>query len=412
MVNDPAAPPPCFILSTPRSGSTLMRYIIDTHPEVCCPSELNLGVLCDNLYLVVSLTLGQTLPDPPGSAANERAVLAEVRRIVDGLMVSYASARGKRVWCEKSPRNLDYLEALNDVFPDGRFICLYRHCMDVAHSYMERVQEGWMVDLKYYARNHGFRNHYGVYLDSWHEKTTAMMAFQRANPDRCFPIRYEDLVRNPAEVLRPLFAFLDLEWDERMLDAVFTTRHDLGPGDPNVAYSKKIHADSLGLGSSTPRRYLPDKMVERLNPVLEELGYETIGPDWGSGPSRHVARHAPQRDAAGSDITSLEEVFANYIPRRLEEQRHAFEGVGALYKFILPAGGGGSVYWMVDTRSLACRPGSEGEEAQSTIVVTPDDLLEMVNGRLNAAKALRQGHLQISGDIKLAGLLGRILFAG
>ncbi|MCA1615986.1 MAG: sulfotransferase, partial [Acidobacteria bacterium] len=86
MVNDPAAapPPPFFILSTPRSGSTLMRYIVDTHPEVACPSELNLGVLCDDLYMVVALTLGQTLPDPPGSAANERAVLAEVRRIVDG----------------------------------------------------------------------------------------------------------------------------------------------------------------------------------------------------------------------------------------------------------------------------------------------------------------------------------------
>lgn len=403
--------PPIFILSTPRSGSTLLRYIIDTHPEVCCPSEVNLGVLCEDLYMVVGLTLGLTLPDEPGSPENERAVFAEVRRIVSGVMDSYAQAKGKRIWCDKSPRNLNHLEIMDKVFPDARFVCLYRHALDVTRSFMERANEGWMIDLKYYARNHGFRNHYSVYLDSWLEKTVAMLEFERSHPGRCFALKYEQLAHDPAATLAPLFSFLGLEWDERLLDAVFNTRHDPGPGDPNVAYSRSIHADSVGLGSSIPRRYLADDMVERINPVLAELGYETVGPDWGTGAPRRAAAPAAAGDG-GAAASSADEVFQNYIPRRLEEHREAFEGAGAAYKFILPDEGGGARYWMVDTRELTCRPGSEEAEADCTIFVKPGDLLQMVGGRLNAAKALSQGRLQVGGEMKLAALLGRVLFTG
>lgn len=412
MITNPASsdsPAPIFILSTPRSGSTLLRYIIDTHPEVCCPSEILLGVLCDDLYLVLSLTLGQTLP-APGSPANERVVIAEVRRIVSEIMGSYAAAKNKRIWCDKSPRNVNHLEILNEVFPDAKFICLYRHGMDVLHSFMERVQEGWMIDLKYYARNHGFRNHYSVYLDSWLEKTVTMMEFERNNPGRTFSLKYEDLVLNPAGTLSPMFSFLGLNWDERILESVFSTRHDPGPGDPNVAFSKKIHADSIGLGSSIPRRYINDNMLDRINPVLEKLGYEIVGPDWGVNARPRVKERDSKRDDADAIVSSIDDIFKTYIPDCLQENRQIFQGVDAVYKLILPEDDGKALHWIVDTQELTCRPGSDDVEAQCTIVVTPDDLIDMVNGKLNSAKALRQGRLQISGEVNLANLLGQVLF--
>jgi putative sterol carrier protein len=405
---------PIFILSPPRSGSTLLRYIVDTHPQVCCPSEIVLGVLCEDLHVVLSLTLGRTLPEP-GSPASERIVIAEVRRIVSEIMDSYAAAKNKTRWCDKSPRNLDYLEILNEVFPDAKFICLYRHCMDVVNSFMERVQEGWMIDFKYYARNHGFRNHYSVYADSWLEKTVTMMEFERDNPDRTFGLKYEDLVQNPASTLESMFSFLGLDWDERILDSVFSTRHDPGPGDPSVAYSKKIHADSIGLGASIPRRHISNSMVERINPVLEKLGYEIVGPDWGANARRRLKeRESRPRETDGEDavVSSIDEVFQTYIPDCLRKHRQDFQGVEAVYKLILPEDDGKDLQWIVDTHELTCRPGSDDVEAQCTIVVAPDDLIDMVNGKLNSAKALRQGRLQISGDLNLANLLGQVLFTG
>ena len=321
-------------------------------------------------------------------------------------MGSYATAKNKRIWCDKSPRNVNHLEYLNAVFPDAKFICLYRHGMDVLHSFMERVQEGWMIDLKYYARNHGFRNHYGVYLDSWLEKTVTMMEFERDNPGRTFRLKYEDLVLNPAGTLSPMFSFLGLNWDERILESVFSTRHDSGPGDPNVAFSKKIHADSIGLGSSIPRRYINDSMVDRINPVLDKLGYEIVGPDWGVNARPRVK----QRDDGDAIVSSIDDVFNTYIPECLRENRQIFQGVDAVYKLVLPEDDGKVLHWIVDTQELTCRPGSDDVEAQCTIVVTPDDLIDMVNGKLNSAKALRQGRLQISGEVSLANLLGQVLF--
>jgi protein-tyrosine sulfotransferase len=405
------SPAPIFILSTPRSGSTLLRYIIDTHPAVCCPSEVLLGVLCDDLYLVLSLTLGQTQPEP-GSPESERVVLAEVRRIVSEIMGSYAAAKNKRIWCDKSPRNLNHLEILNEVFPDAKFICLYRHCMDVVHSFMERVQEGWMIDLKYYARNHGFRNHYGVYVDSWLEKTVTMMEFERDNPGRTFSLKYEDLVMNPAGTLSQMFSFLELNWDESILESVFSTRHDPGPGDPNVAFSKKIHADSVGLGSSIPRRYFNDRLVERINPVLEKLGYEIVGPDWGVSARPRVKERDSKRDDADVVVSSIDDVFKTYIPNCLRKHQQTFRGIDAVYKLVIPENDGEDLHWIVDTHELTCRSGSDDVEAQCTIIVAPDDLIDMVNGKLNSAKALRQGRLQISGEVNLANLLGQVLFTG
>src|SRR5437870_2427775 len=102
---------PAFILSCERSGSTLLRYIIDTHPEIVSPGELALGQLCCDLELVVSRTLGE-ISTPANEREHQQLVLAEVRRIVSDLMNTYTRAKHKRIWCEKTPANLRHLDIL------------------------------------------------------------------------------------------------------------------------------------------------------------------------------------------------------------------------------------------------------------------------------------------------------------
>ena len=204
--------PPIFILSCARSGSTLLRYIVDTHPDICSPGELRTGFLCEMLTNVVDcLSLGGVATS---SSQEERRRLnyAEVNRIVSEWMNTYAKSRGKRFWCEKSPNNLSYLPLLKNIFPDAKYICLHRNCMDVVYSSFEKARTGYYVNHRYYAQND---NEVSVYVDNWADNTSRLLAFERENADRCIRVRYEDLVSDPAAILKPVFEFMGLTWDAR-----------------------------------------------------------------------------------------------------------------------------------------------------------------------------------------------------
>src|SRR5438067_867005 len=67
----PTVGAPIFILSNPRSGSTLLRFLLDAHPSICCPGELRLGAICEFVTTAVESTLGQLSASP---ASTDRKV--------------------------------------------------------------------------------------------------------------------------------------------------------------------------------------------------------------------------------------------------------------------------------------------------------------------------------------------------
>jgi hypothetical protein len=94
-------------------------------------------------------------------------------------------------------------------------------------------------------------------------------------------VRYEDLVRRPAETLAAIFRFLEVEADAAVLERAFQTPHYLrsGRGDPKAAASKGVREDRLGLGAQL--RWFeaigPD-LLRRLNGALGRLGYAPLDP--------------------------------------------------------------------------------------------------------------------------------------
>jgi hypothetical protein len=268
------ARPPVFIFSSARSGSTLLRYIIDTHPAVCCPAELNLGSLCEGLYWAAFDTIGQ-VAEVSSEGERELIAIREVRRIVGGLMGRYAEAKGKQTWCEKTPMNLVYREVLGAVFPEARYVCLYRNCADVVHSCMEFSQRKNVGELAPYFHRYP-DNHVAALVSYWVDRAQMLLDVERLGGDRCFRIKYEDLVRCPADTLRPMFEFLGVDWHPSVLDSVFTAAHEKGDGDPKVLYTKSIRTESVGKGSSVPLRRVADSLLGKMNELLAQLGYPTL----------------------------------------------------------------------------------------------------------------------------------------
>jgi hypothetical protein len=402
--NQPPAAPPVFILSCERSGSTLLRYIMDTHPRVCSPAHLHLGQLCRSLYTTAYYSIGQTA-EAPDEAARERLVAAEVRRVVDDLMGRYASAKGKQVWCEKTTENLQYLRFLGEVFPDARFLCLYRNCMDVAHSSIECSRLGFMPELApYVQRSPG--NVVAAMVESWVEKTSRLLEFELAHASRCFRIKYESLVLHPSETLRAVFGALGLDWDESMLGAVFSTEHDQGSGDRKILFTKKINTDSIGRGSTLSRADVPAESLDKMNELLARLEYPVVGPDWDSAPSPYLPAAVEAEEE--ERVSSVEEIFGSYIPQHLKSGGVGLRGVEGRCKFDVVGEG----KWMLTLRESEGVAEASDADADCTVRISADDLLDLVNGRQNVTAAFDQGKIHVFGDYELANKVGRLLFGG
>lgn len=397
--------PPVFILSCERSGSTLLRYIIDTHPQACSPAHLHLGQLCRSLYTTAYYSIGQTF-DAADEATRGRLVAADVRRIVDELMGRYARAKGKQVWCEKTTENLQHLKFLGEVFPDARFVCLYRNCMDVAHSSIECSRLGFIPELApYVQKNPG--NIVAAMVESWVEKTARLLEFELAHAPQCFRLKYESLALRPSETLREMFAALGLGWDESLLDAVFSTEHDQGSGDRKILFTKRINTDSIGRGSTLARADVPAELLGRMNELLARLDYPVVGPDWDSAPSPYLpaATEAEARDI----VSSVGEMFDSYVPRILKSRGAELQGVDGRCKFDVSDGGG---TWMLTLRESGGAAEASGGDADCTVRISAGDLLDLVNGRQNVIAAFDQGKIHVAGDYELANKVGRLLFGG
>ena len=404
--DDMSKPPPAFIFSCERSGSTLLRYVLDTHPEICSPGQLYLGQLCRSLETTTYYSLGQAV-EVADEQERERLVMAEVRRVLEDLMGRYAEAKGKRMWCDKTTANLEHFKILSRVFPDARCICLYRNCMDVVYSSIECSRLGFMPELVPYVRESP-DNLVAAMAQSWVEKTEKLLTFERENRARCFRVKYENLVLEPSETLRPLFEFLGVVWDERLLDAVFTTPHDQGSGDRKILFRQKIERSSIGQGSTLAREDVPPALLARVNELLLELDYPPVGPDWGRTPSPYLPAGPPESDAGA--VKTVREVFESHFPRLIEQRGERLGEVNAACRFVVSGEDGGA--WTLSLFPAGGRVVPGGAEADCTVTVSPDDLLGIVNGHLNPVAAFDLGRLNVTGDFEKANQVGQFLFGG
>lgn len=262
---------PSFIISCERSGSTLLRYLIDTHPLLASPGELGLGNLARELAEVVKRTLGQVEPQRAAQIA-----LMETRTIIDGIMTRYAQARGKATWCEKAPVNVHHLSVLRAVYPDARYICLYRNAPDVVFSCLETMRYGQIMrELREYMRLCP-QSPVSAMVVSWTDKTSKILAFENENKEICHRICYEDLVARPDEVLPPLFDFLGVEWIPHIVKDAMHKTHDMGGGDCKICTTKRIEKDRVGRGNLIDFKGLSAERLARMNALLDELDYPLI----------------------------------------------------------------------------------------------------------------------------------------
>jgi len=276
---------PVFVLCMGRSGSTLLRLILDTHPDLACPPETNIPALCSQLAVVWSLIEGAPLSLQRGDAPPEipDAAITGIRDTMDRMTAPYLRRRGKRRYCDKSLGTARYASLLLRIYPAARFVCLFRYPMDVISSGLEACPwglNGYGFD-QYIAGSPG--NAVMALARYWHDGAHEIAAVEEEYPSSCHRVRYEDMVRDPERVAAGIFDFIGVAQAPGIAQAVFARDHErFGPADHKVWHTAEIRADSVGRSDSVPVGLIPPPILESINELLEKLGYVTIDAKWGT----------------------------------------------------------------------------------------------------------------------------------
>lgn len=267
------AGPPFFIIGSARSGTTLLRLMLNAHPEVAVPPESRFVVELykgsdggDATQLLAALAGHKRFEawDLPIEAVREElgpATSVAYADIMRAAYRAYARVHGKRRWGDKTPRYVEHLPFLSKLFPDARFIHLVRDGRNVALSYAD-VPFGPKTVAKA-AR-------------LWAERVASGVANGRdLGSHRYMEIRYENMVEDAKGQAKELCDFLELPFDPGMLDYTERARDAILPRatryNPHVSEAPRAHV-------RTWEKDMPESHIEIFEavagPVLDRLGYE------------------------------------------------------------------------------------------------------------------------------------------
>ncbi|MCC0177306.1 alpha/beta fold hydrolase [Waterburya agarophytonicola K14] len=278
-------PAAAFILSSPRSGSTLLRVMLAGHPDLSSPPELHLLPFETMQEREAELGVSQlgeglkrafmTLKD---ISAEESQALVE-SLIQENLSVAHVyqmlqQLAGERLLLDKSPTYASNRETLNkaeNIFNNAKYIHLVRHPYSVIESFT-RMRMDKLVGS-------GKSDPYEMAELIWRNSNQNIINFaEDIDRDRYHLVYYEDLVSKPRQVMTEICQFLDVPFNEavltpyqgdRMTDGVSNTA--MSVGDPNFLDRQTIDAK---LAETWREIELPKPLGIYTQQLAQQLKYE------------------------------------------------------------------------------------------------------------------------------------------
>ena len=207
---------PVFIVGCPRSGTTLMRLLLNNHPRIAIPDETGIfEILMNRTRLKKALPYriapGSRLEKVLGTEIAERFNRLPafkrigVRNIVDTLFTIYATSKGKTYWGAKTPHHYRYIPEIRKLFPSATII------------FMIRDPRAVVASSKRYAKNNkSFWASHNIQtaIDLWKESIHAAKACK----DDLVIVKYEELSSDPSSVIKEICNHLGVRFDPEMLN--------------------------------------------------------------------------------------------------------------------------------------------------------------------------------------------------
>lgn len=217
-----AEPSPFFIVGCGRSGTTLLKTILNAHPNVFVAPEtfyfrsIKKKIKASekepwksvNFWWLRDAGITPASLQPFAQKRLEHAH-SEDAVIFGSIMDFYASRHENCLIGEKTPSHVNYIDQIRAIYPDAKFIQIYRDPRAVYSSFRKvNVGSRFISEI----------------MKEWINAAAVMQL--RTSDENYLGIKYESLVENPEKILQAICDFLGLPWDETILD--FHSRKEAG----------------------------------------------------------------------------------------------------------------------------------------------------------------------------------------
>ena len=282
MKNSHMSDRPIFIVGAARSGTTLLQYMLRSHPEISLPTSEshffipfykqikefgnlsnkdNIRALLEEIYTSRKYFFDEDVHGIKYDADSLAEIFYEkgystLPELISGIFQENAKAEGKTRWGDKTPYYILHLDIILEMFPEAQIIHIIRDGRDCALSMLERK---WDLQI--------FNIYHAAYI--WNRYVTAGQDFGAIHPDRYFEIRYEDILNKPKLSMEKLCNFLNIQFD----DSVINFRKSDGSGKTPLL-AKPLQKSNQGKWKSRMSEKQLEVFESLAGPTLTNCGYE------------------------------------------------------------------------------------------------------------------------------------------
>jgi len=247
----------------PRSGTTLLEQVLDSHPDIVSAEET--PVFHDHAYPFLSRNAPPTANILSVLDTAKIEVIQEARKNYFRCMEGYLGGNlNHRLLVDKNPILTFLIVPFIRIFPETQLLVALRDPRDVCLSC-------FMQSLSLNQSAAAFLTLEGT-VDDYAELMTMYQSVVPLIPNKRIEVRYEDMVADLESVSRQVLEFLNVPWDERVLQFHEHARQKLVRSPTYADVTKPVFKRAVGRWHHY-RKYL-EPYLENLAPFVKAFGYE------------------------------------------------------------------------------------------------------------------------------------------
>ena len=252
------------LTSHPRSGTTLVEQLLDSHDELKSADEFDVFAQWVHRPIVRKFHHSTRRSLRSWKKCRPRCASKHVRTYWRQTEAIFDEPIGDRMLLDKNPGMMILLPMVNWLFPEMKLLIALRDPRDVVLScFMQKVpltpiSSNWLSladAAEYYAR----------VMKTW-------LAVRQLTPGAWLEFRYEDVVVNLEGEARKILNFLGLPWDEKVLKFYEHAREKMVRSPTYKDVTQPVYNRSVGRWQHYAKHLEP--ILETLEPFIKEFGYE------------------------------------------------------------------------------------------------------------------------------------------